>query len=102
MKLHIHLSILLSIMTSGSALAEPPQSSVNGQLKTAEETAIDRCLTRVELSPAAHDHLAQCHTTGTNPMPCYARGTQDEIVSAELSEEDREHLIACVSQASSE
>ena len=35
-------------------------------------------------------------------MPCYARGTRDEIVAAELSDEAREELIVCMSQADPE
>lgn len=102
MKLDYILGVLLITMAAGHTFAEPAQRVLDKQGKTARATTDEGCLESAGLSPAAYDHLAQCHTTGANPMPCYARGTRDEIVAAELSDEAREELIVCMSQADPE
>lgn len=102
MKLNYILGVLLITMAAGHTFAEPEQRVLDKQGKTARATSEEGCLESADLSPAAYDHLAQCHATGANPMPCYARGTRDEIVAAELSDEAREELIVCMSQAGPE
>ena len=102
MKTNYILGVLLMTMSAGHTFAEPEQRVLDKQGKTARATTDEGCLESAGLSPAAYDHLAQCHTTGANPMPCYARGTRDEIVAAELSDEAREELIVCMSQADPE
>ena len=96
------LGVLLVTMSAGHTFAEPAQRVLDKQGKTARATTDEGCLESAGLSPAAYDHLAQCHTTDANPMPCYARGTRDEIIAAELSDEAREELIVCMSQADPE
>ena len=102
MKLHCILGVLLVTMAAGRAYAEPEQRVLDKQGQTARATSEEGCLESAGLSPAAYDHLAQCRATGANPMPCYARGTRDDIVAAELSDEAREELIVCMSQADPE
>ena len=102
MKLDYILGVVLITMAAGHTYAEPEQRVLDKQGMTARATSEEGCLESAGLSPAAYDHLAQCHTTDANPMPCYARGTRDEIIAAELSDEAREELIVCMSQADPE
>ena len=102
MQMGYMLGVLLITMATEHTFAEPAQGALDKQDNTARATTDEGCLESAGLSPPAYDHLARCHTTGTNPMPCYARGTRDKIVAAELSDEAREKLIVCMSQATPE